>query len=183
MLLPVAACAGLHVAAPLLPGQLYRGDPVIIEFQLDVDTSLEAFQFTPDYERFADILELAEDPRLAPEIASGTGLCYAGACSYFYLPPRLVPEGTVAARWKLYVKSDAPIGPFAFDLDLLVNGERIGFPQGVRFSVVPEQPIWLLVIAALVAAGVRRLATGRGLETSMQMHHSGLLKMQSATRG
>jgi len=151
---PVMACAALHIAAPSQPDSLYRGDALIIEFELDSDTFLDTFQFTPNYDTVANILELAEDPRLAPEIANGTGLCNAGACVFFYLPPKSVRRGTVA-RWKLYVKSDAPTGPFTFDLNLLVNDERIGFPQSVRFSIVPQQPVWLLLIAGLAAARLR----------------------------
>jgi hypothetical protein len=152
---PLAAHAALYVAAPPESDRLHRGDPVTIEFKLDVETSLDTFEFLPEYNDFADILQLAEDPAVAPDIASGTGLCNAGACSFFYIPAKPVPKGMVAARWKLQVARDAPIGPFVFDLNLFVNGEHVGFPETVQFNVVPEPPIWLMLVTGLAAVGAR----------------------------
>jgi hypothetical protein len=157
-LAPLAAQGALYVAAPPKPDQLHRGDPVTIEFKLDVDTSLDTFEFTPEYETFADIFQLAEDPAVAPDIASGIGLCNAGACSFFYIPAKPVSKGMVAARWRLHVTGDAPIGPFALDLNLFVNGEPVRFPESVQFNVVPEPPIWLVMIAGLAAGARARTA-------------------------
>jgi len=153
--MPLAAHAGLRVATPPDAGKLQRGDLVSIEFTLDVDTTLDVFEFAPQYDTFAGILQLAKEPTLAATIAGGSGPCNAGACSFFYLPAILVPKDTVAARWDFRVKQNAPIGPFALDLKLFVNGEPVPFPQGVQLNVVPEPPVWLVMISGLALVGAR----------------------------
>jgi len=151
----------LDVTSPAGTDRLHRGDPIAVEFKLDADTLLDTFQFTPDYQSFANILQLTANPTVAPNIASGSGLCNAGACSFFYLPAKSIPKGTVAAQWSFRVMDDAPIGPFAFDLQLFVNSQQVQFPQSIQFNVVPEPAIWLSLLAGLAvlyARGAKRLA-------------------------
>jgi hypothetical protein len=120
-LTPLTGHGGLDVTSPAGTDRLHRGDPIAVEFKLDADTLLDTFQFTPDYQSFANILRLTANPTIAADIASGIGFCTPGACSFFYLPAKSIPKGTVAAQWSFRVMDDAPIGPFAFDLQLFVN--------------------------------------------------------------
>jgi hypothetical protein len=159
-LTPLMGHGSLEVASPAGPERLHRGDSFAIQFELDADTLLDTFQFTPDYQSFANILQLTANPKLTPDIASGSGLCNQGMCTFFYIPARSIRKGTVVAQWNFRVTDDAPIGPFAFDLQLFVNGEHIQFPQTVQFNnVVPEPAIWLSLVAGFVvlcARGARR---------------------------
>jgi hypothetical protein len=157
-LVPLTGYGGLEVVAPQDPNRLHRGDVITIEFKFDTDTLLGIFQFTPDYESFANILRLTANPTIAADIASGIGFCNAGNCSFFYLPVKSIPKDTVAARWSLRVTDNAPIGSFAFDLDLFVNDQHVQFPQSVQFNVVPEPAAWLSLVLglAVLCVGYRR---------------------------
>ena len=101
-LVPLTGYGGLEVVAPQEPDRLHRGDVITIEFKFDTDTLLGTFQFTPDYESFANILRLTANPTMAADIASGIGFCNAGNCSSSTFRPnrfrktRWLPDGACA---------------------------------------------------------------------------------------
>jgi hypothetical protein len=156
-LVPLTGYGGLEVVAPPEPDRLHRGDVITIEFKFDTDTLLTPSS-SPPTTRALRTSSTHRKSDGSGEHRQRNRVLQRRHCSFFYLPAKSIPKDTVAARWSLRVTDNAPIGSFAFDLNLFVNDQHVQFPQSVQFNVVPEPAAWLSLVLglAVLCVGYRR---------------------------
>ncbi|MBI1394684.1 MAG: hypothetical protein GC151_01800 [Betaproteobacteria bacterium] len=133
----------------------FHGDEVNLTINARAGTFLEGIDITPDPTDVAGVLDFLSLDTTNALTDGGSGLCFGSSCSFFYLTGKTFTDDTVLATLRFRVEDAAPVGPVAFDPQVVVGVDSMPIPNGQGFEVlaVPEPGTWASFAAGIALIG------------------------------